>query len=60
MDTHGMPPTTPQLPPTEAILKNHKERKDLREIYQKLLGEFGEDHKATVAIKKQVDVLESK
>eukprot|EP00973_Karenia_brevis_P044856 6213368-Karenia_brevis.AAC.1 len=60
MSSHGMPPVTPQLPPTEAILKTNKELRNLRDLHQELVGKFGEDHQATLAIKDKVDAMESK
>eukprot|EP00973_Karenia_brevis_P061199 8509858-Karenia_brevis.AAC.1 len=60
MGQHGMPPTSPQLPPTDALLKTNKEIRELRELHQKLVGEFGEDYHATVIIKERADALESK
>eukprot|EP00973_Karenia_brevis_P005346 729635-Karenia_brevis.AAC.1 len=56
----GMTPATPQLPPTEAILQTNKELRDLKVIHQDLVGKFGEDHQATLAIKEKVDYMESK
>eukprot|EP00973_Karenia_brevis_P045859 6351463-Karenia_brevis.AAC.1 len=60
MGQHGMPSSSPQLPPTDALLQTNKQTKELKDLHQKLVGEFGDKHHAALLIKEWKEALESK